>query len=231
MSVASGPLSSGYSQDAIYESPLDYYHASANNSANGAPAELNAEMNSYIPDASQDQSNLMINYIPAGLMEEEMERLFENYGTIEQVKIVRDKMTNVSLCFGFVKYTNNEDAYKAALALNGLPLEGKRMKVSIAKPIGERGIFSYFGLFYVKNLNNIIVCQIRVVISNSFLNICSPKDINSFPNILHKPIRNISNNLMRNHMVNNNNNPILKGNHCHLVYTYLIFLQVLQNQR
>ena len=91
----------------------------------------------YMDPMDNSHSNLMINYFPPSLTEEELKALFEPYGDIEQSKIVKDKVTGVSLCYGFVKYTTNEGAYKAFTALNGLPMENKKMKVTIARPMGQ----------------------------------------------------------------------------------------------
>jgi protein sex-lethal len=45
--------------------------------------------------------------------------------------------TGYSFGFGFVEYHKPEDAAKAILQLNNLPVQHKRIKVSYARPPGE----------------------------------------------------------------------------------------------
>jgi protein sex-lethal len=45
--------------------------------------------------------------------------------------------TGYSYGFGFVNYTNEEDAEKAINTLNGLQVQNKRIKVSYARPSSE----------------------------------------------------------------------------------------------
>lgn len=47
------------------------------------------------------------------------------------------RQTGYSFGFGFVEYQKPEDAAKAILQLNNLPVQHKRIKVSYARPPGE----------------------------------------------------------------------------------------------
>ena len=47
------------------------------------------------------------------------------------------QQTGYSFGFGFVEYQKPEDAAKAILQLNNLPVQHKRIKVSYARPPGE----------------------------------------------------------------------------------------------
>jgi len=66
-----------------------------------------------------------------------MRALFESHGEIVSVKLVKDKTTGQSAGFGFVKYRNEKAANAAIQALNGRQMDGKRLKVSLAKPNPE----------------------------------------------------------------------------------------------
>lgn len=79
-------------------------------------------------------SNLIINYLPPSVDDEALRNLFRPYGNILSCKIVKDKFTQQSLCYGFVKYDNKDSALKATAALNGHQCENKRLKVAIARP-------------------------------------------------------------------------------------------------
>jgi len=83
-------------------------------------------------------SNLIVNYIPNNLTEMDMRNLFTPYGTIAHCKLVLDKMTGASAGYGFVKYTTDEAALKSLSALNGFQLNGKTLKVSIARPMHQK---------------------------------------------------------------------------------------------
>ena len=49
-------------------------------------------------------------------------------------KVVRDKNTKKSLGYGFVKFLNERDALLAIEKMNGLSIESKILKVSVARP-------------------------------------------------------------------------------------------------
>jgi RNA recognition motif-containing protein len=54
-------------------------------------------------------------------------------GPIEEVKVVRDKSSNRSLGYGFVKYFDKQNALDAKKSLNGYQYGGKTLKVSVAR--------------------------------------------------------------------------------------------------
>ena len=96
-----------------------------------------------------DKSNLIVNYLQTNVTEEDLSRLFSEYGFIQSLKIVRDKGTGISMGFGFVNFETNHGANTAAEALNGLELNGKRIKVSVARPAWKANIHSNL---YIANL-------------------------------------------------------------------------------
>ena len=62
-----------------------------------------------------------------------LKQLFQPFGRITQVKVVRNKSNNESLTYGFVMFANIEDATQALEALNGYSVYGKHIKVSLAR--------------------------------------------------------------------------------------------------
>ncbi|XP_053951713.1 ELAV-like protein 3 isoform X1 [Anastrepha obliqua] len=109
-------------------------------------------------DGSSDESrtNLIVNYLPQTMTQEEMRSLFSSIGELESCKLVRDKASGnlvlpasltalnpalqqvgQSLGYGFVNYVRAEDAEKAVNTLNGLRLQNKVIKVSYARPSSE----------------------------------------------------------------------------------------------
>ncbi|XP_056388420.1 ELAV-like protein 4 isoform X4 [Hyla sarda] len=80
------------------------------------------------------KTNLIVNYLPQNMTQEEFRSLFGSIGEIESCKLVRDKITGQSLGYGFVNYIDPKDAEKAINTLNGLRLQTKTIKVSYARP-------------------------------------------------------------------------------------------------
>ena len=85
----------------------------------------------------ESPTNLIINYLPQSLTDEEYKSIFLSIGEIHSAKIVRDKSTGYSYGFGFVDYKYPEDAERAILTLNGLTLQNKYIKVARARTGGE----------------------------------------------------------------------------------------------
>uniref|UniRef100_A0A8C2GR35 ELAV like neuron-specific RNA binding protein 4 n=1 Tax=Cyprinus carpio TaxID=7962 RepID=A0A8C2GR35_CYPCA len=75
------------------------------------------------------KTNLIVNYLPQNMTQEEFRSLFGSIGEIESCKLVRDKITGQSLGYGFVNYIDPKDAEKAINTLNGLRLQTKTIKV------------------------------------------------------------------------------------------------------
>ena len=82
--------------------------------------------------------NIFVGSLPWSIEEADLRESFEAYGTVDSVKIVTDKFTGRSKGFGFVEMPNDEEAQKAIDELNGATVEGRSIKVNIAKPREER---------------------------------------------------------------------------------------------
>ncbi|XP_026667892.1 ELAV-like protein 2 isoform X16 [Ceratina calcarata] len=94
---------------------------------------------STLGQTSQEESktNLIVNYLPQSMTQDEIRSLFSSIGEVESCKLIRDKLTGQSLGYGFVNYHRPEDAEKAIITLNGLRLQNKTIKVSYARPSSE----------------------------------------------------------------------------------------------
>ncbi|XP_066515128.1 ELAV-like protein 2 isoform X3 [Hoplias malabaricus] len=106
-----------------------------NNTSNG-PAQMSNNCSSPVESTGLEDSktNLIVNYLPQNMTQEELKSLFGSIGEIESCKLVRDKITGQSLGYGFVNYVDPKDAEKAINTLNGLRLQTKTIKVSYARP-------------------------------------------------------------------------------------------------
>merc|ERR1711963_106219 len=86
----------------------------------------------------ESKTNLIVNYLPQTMTQEEIRSLFSSIGEVESCKLIRDKVTaGQSLGYGFVNYHRCDDANKAIATLNGLRLQNKTIKVSYARPSSE----------------------------------------------------------------------------------------------
>ena len=66
--------------------------------------------------------------------EEDLKKMFEEFGEIESVKIVTDRYSGRSKGFGFVGMPNDEEGKAAIEALNGKDMMGREIKVNEARP-------------------------------------------------------------------------------------------------
>lgn len=58
---------------------------------------------------------------------------------VEEAVVVKDRDSGRSRGFGFVRYTNEEDAQKAIAAMNDADFDGRRIRVDKASDTGPRG--------------------------------------------------------------------------------------------
>lgn len=64
----------------------------------------------------------------------QLESLFAEHGQVTNAQVVTDRDTGRSRGFGFVEMQSREAANSAIEALNGRDVEGRSLKVNIAKP-------------------------------------------------------------------------------------------------
>lgn len=83
---------------------------------------------------SERNTNLIVNYVPQNMSQEEVRALFGSIGEVEACKLIKDKNTGQSLGYAFVNYERPEDARKALISMNGLRIQNKTLKVSLARP-------------------------------------------------------------------------------------------------
>ncbi len=62
-----------------------------------------------------------------------LERLFAEHGAVTKAQVITDRDTGRSRGFGFVEMASSDAAQKAISSLNGTNVEGRNLKVNIAK--------------------------------------------------------------------------------------------------
>ena len=87
-------------------------------------------------------NKLFVGGLSWGTSEDALYSTFEQYGQLEEVKIITDRETGRSRGFGFVTFVNEEDAKKAIEGMNETELDGRTLNVNEAKerePRNNRG--------------------------------------------------------------------------------------------
>lgn len=80
-------------------------------------------------DINEPKTNLIVNYLPQNMTQDEIKALFMSIGPVESCKLIKDKLTGQSLGYAFVNYQSQSDADKAVSTLNGMRLQNKTIKV------------------------------------------------------------------------------------------------------
>jgi cold-inducible RNA-binding protein len=70
--------------------------------------------------------------------ENDLQDLFEQHGTVNEVYLMMDRMTGKSRGFAFVTMNDNTQANAAMSTLNGRELNGRPLNVNEARPREER---------------------------------------------------------------------------------------------
>jgi RNA recognition motif-containing protein len=82
--------------------------------------------------------NIYAGNLNYSLSEEELEKVFSEYGEVASVKIIRDKYTDQSKGFGFIEMADDAAAQKAIDELNGTEVKGRELRVNQARPPREQ---------------------------------------------------------------------------------------------
>lgn len=77
---------------------------------------------------------LYVGNLPYEYTDEDLETMFEDYGTVVSATIISDRQTNRSKGFGFVELEDDEMAEKAIEELNGTDAGGRNVVVNEARP-------------------------------------------------------------------------------------------------
>ena len=82
--------------------------------------------------------NIYVSNLSYAVQDEDLREFFTEYGEVSSAKVIMDKFTNRSKGFGFVEMPDDAAAQKAIAELDGGMVEGRAIKVMIAKPREER---------------------------------------------------------------------------------------------
>jgi len=79
-------------------------------------------------------TKLYVGNLSFNTTENELQELFAQAGTVQEVSLMQDKFTGKSRGFAFVTMGSDEDAQNAISKLNGQTVEGRALTVNEARP-------------------------------------------------------------------------------------------------
>lgn len=78
--------------------------------------------------------NIYVGNLSYKLSEDDLKQIFEEFGEITSVKIIKDKYSGRSKGFAFVEMAEDADAKAAIDKLNGTELDSRKIVVNEARP-------------------------------------------------------------------------------------------------
>lgn len=82
--------------------------------------------------------NIYVGNLPYNTTEDSLKTLFEEFGPIESVKLIKDRFSGRIKGYGFIDMPSNSDADKAIKALNGSRIDGNNIKVKPSDSGGKK---------------------------------------------------------------------------------------------
>lgn len=83
------------------------------------------------------RSTVYVSNLPFSLTNNDLHKIFEKYGRVVKVTVVKDKESRRSKGVAFVLYIDRESAFKCVHSLNKTQMFGRTIKASIAKDNGR----------------------------------------------------------------------------------------------
>jgi RNA recognition motif-containing protein len=77
-----------------------------------------------------DPMNFYIGNLSTSVTEEDLRKAFGSFGSVSDVKIIKDRFSGMSKGFGFIEMPDNSEADKATKALNNKEMKGQRIKIT-----------------------------------------------------------------------------------------------------
>ena len=81
--------------------------------------------------------NIYVSNLGYSFQDEDLSKLFGEYGSVSSAKVITDKFTSRSKGFGFVEMPDKQAAETAIKELDGKMIDGRPVKVSEARPREE----------------------------------------------------------------------------------------------
>lgn len=78
--------------------------------------------------------NIYVGNLDFKVNEDDLQKVFEEYGAVSSAKIIVDKFSGRSKGYGFIEMDNDSEANEAIKDLNGSVMENREIVVNEAKP-------------------------------------------------------------------------------------------------
>jgi len=78
--------------------------------------------------------NIYVGNLSYNVDDRELQRLFEEHGTVSSAKVIIDRDSGRSKGFGFVEMPDGSEARDAISALNQREIDGRSLRVNEARP-------------------------------------------------------------------------------------------------
>jgi RNA recognition motif-containing protein len=83
--------------------------------------------------------NIYVSNLSFAVQDEDLKEFFAEYGEVTSAKVIMDKFTNRSRGFAFVEMPDDTAAQKAIKELDGATVDGRSIKVNVARPKEKSG--------------------------------------------------------------------------------------------
>lgn len=87
---------------------------------------------------AEENNKLYVGNLPYSMNDDGLKELFAAAGEVEEAKVITDKFSGRSKGFGFVTMKDAAAAEKAMKEMNGKEVEGRQLKVDLARPMREK---------------------------------------------------------------------------------------------
>ncbi len=82
---------------------------------------------------------LYVGNLPYSVSDSELQKMFEEYGTVDSAQVIMDRDSGRSKGFGFVEMSSDDAAQSAINGLNEQDMGGRALTVNEARPREDRG--------------------------------------------------------------------------------------------
>jgi RNA recognition motif-containing protein len=89
--------------------------------------------------------NMYVSNLSFHTTDEDLRKLFTEYGTVTSAKVITDRETGRSRGFGFVEMESDQEANAAMKNLNNKEVEGRTMSVTVAREKQDKKSNSFGG--------------------------------------------------------------------------------------
>jgi RNA recognition motif-containing protein len=104
-----------------------------------SPAVGDARVASFFWRSASMAKKLYVGNLSYNTSDSDLQRLFEEFGTVDSAQVISDRETGRSKGFGFVEMGSDQEAQAAIRGLNGREVDDRALTVNEAKPREDRG--------------------------------------------------------------------------------------------